>query len=346
MERKIKSLSWSKINTFLEYPKNFIKTYFEEEPFFETKEILFWKVFSAFTELNTYNFDEIFAHLSKDRNWNEIEIEEWKIKILKESFENIMENEEFLNNFSNWQFSLFPKYEEYLQEFIEFKPAVNWVYSICCLWYLDNAKDDLAVFREFKTGKKPWDQERANNHWQIDFYALLIEAKTGKLPQKAYLDWIETEENETWIYPTWRIETFEVEINKEKVEKFKAELPKIFDDMQKAYEKWLQDAEKNAEMEVEIFEDYRKLELEKKEIEEKQKILKEKINKKLEEKQLDNFKIEWVWNFYYMNKKSYTYDENIVNLEKTQKEELKKLKTEFEKNNEPTITKTLVCKID
>jgi hypothetical protein len=41
MEKLVKSLSWSKISTWLKNRKQFIKTYFEKEDFFETKEILF-----------------------------------------------------------------------------------------------------------------------------------------------------------------------------------------------------------------------------------------------------------------------------------------------------------------
>lgn len=340
MERKIKSLSWSKINTFLEYPKNFIKTYFEEEPFFETKEILFWKVMSAILELNSFDFEEILEHLSKDRNGEKKQLELWKIDILKKSFENIVNNENFSENLLNFQFNLFSEYEKYLQNFIDW---------ICCLGFIDNAKNDLTEFREFKTGKTPWTQDRAENHWQLYFYSILIEAETGKLPEKCYLDWIVTEEDEEWIIkPTWEIKTFEVKIEKRKITKMKKDLPKIFENMQKMYEKWLEDAEKNIEMETDIFEEYAELEAEKKILEEKIKVLKLEIDKKLKEKNLDSFKIEWVWNFYYTQRKSWEYDENILNKEREIKEKyekdfekIEKLKKEFEKNNEAKISESL-----
>ena len=129
----------------------------------------------------------------------------------------------------------------------------------------------------------------------------MIEAETGKLPEKAYLDRIITEEDEEWIIkPTGEIKTFEVKIDKEKVEKMKKDLPKIFDDMQKLYEKWLEDAEKNIEIDTDIFEKYSLLEAEKKELEEKIKFLKTEIDKKLREKNIDSFKIDGIWNFYYL----------------------------------------------
>lgn len=340
MERKIKSLSWSKINTFLEYPKNFIKTYFEEEPFFETKEILFWKTMSAILELNSFDLEEILEHISKDRNWEFKQLENWKISILSKSFENIVKNENFIENLMNFQFHLFPEYEKYLQNFIN---------NIYCLWFLDNAKKDLTEFREFKTGKTPWTQERAEEHGQITFYAILIEAETGKLPEKVYLDWIITEEDEEWIIkPTGEIKTFEVKIDKEKVEKMKKDLPKIFDDMQKLYEKWLEDAEKNIEIDTDIFEKYALLEAEKKELEEKIKFLKTEIDKKLKEKNIDSFKIDGIWNFYYIQRKSWAYDEKILEAENKVKvsfekkfEKIAEMKKEFEEKNDPKITESL-----
>ena len=345
MERKIKSLSWSKINTFLEYPKNFIKTYFEGEPFFETKEILFWKVMSAILELSSFDFEEILEHLSKNRNWEKIEIENWKIDILKKSFDNISENENFVENLMNFQFNLFPDYEKYLQKFIN---------NICCLGFIDNSKTDLTEFREFKTWKKEWNQDRAESHWQIYFYAILIEAETGKLPEKCYLDWIVTQEDEEGlIKPTWEIKTFEVKIDKKKVEKMKKDLPKIFDDMQKLYEKWLEDNEKNIEIETDIFEEYAELEAEKKTLEEKLRVLKWEIDEKLKEKNLDNFKLEWVWNFYYTQRKNWVYNEEILKAEEKLKvdfekkfEKITEMKKEFEEKNEPKISLSLAFRAE
>lgn len=354
MERKIKSLSWSKISSFLDFKNQFIKTYFEEEPFFETKEILFWKVMSAVLELNSFDFEEILSHLSKDRKGNEVPIEPWKIEIMRKSFENISQNEIFSENLINFQFNLFSEYEKYVQNFVEYKPAVDWVYTICCLWFLDNAKADLSVFREFKTWKKPWTQERADDHWQLYFYALLIESVTGKLPEKAYLDWIVTEDDEDWIVrPTGDIVTFEVKIKPEKVKELKDSLPWIFNDMQKAYEKWLQDAENNLEIETDIFEEYAEIEAEKKILEEKLKKLKSEINEKLKEKNLDSFKLEWVWSFYYTQRKSWIYDEKILKEEEKVKiafekkfEKIAEMKKEFEEKNEPIISSSLAFRAE
>ncbi len=353
MERKIKSLSWSKINSFENFRPQFIKSYFEEEPFFENKELLFWKIMSAILELNVFDFDEIINHLSKDRKWKKIELESWKIDILQKSYENISRNEEFCEKLMNWQFDLFPKYEEYLQEFIKVKP-IDWIFDIYCLWYLDNSNSDLSEFREFKTGKAEWTQNRADNHWQFYFYAMLIEAKTGKLPKKAYLDWIQTEDDEDWktIKPTWVIKTFEVEIKKEKVEELKNKLPIIFADIQKEYEKWINSQEWSLSISSEKVEKYAELERTKKEIEEKQKNLKKEIDEDMQKNKVDNFKLEWVWTFFYTARRKWDYSEEIKNKESEIEEEMKEkmkevieMKADFESKNEPEISLSLAFRL-
>jgi len=39
--RLVKSLSWSKVWSWQKSKKQFVKTYFDKAPFFETKEIIF-----------------------------------------------------------------------------------------------------------------------------------------------------------------------------------------------------------------------------------------------------------------------------------------------------------------
>jgi hypothetical protein len=72
----------------------------------------------------------------------------------------------------------------------------------------------------------------------------------------------------------------------------KKSLPKIFNDMQKAYEKWIEDNENKLEINEDIFEDYANLIKEKEELEEKIKKAKEKVDEELKNKNLDSHKIE------------------------------------------------------
>ena len=351
MERKIKSISWSKIHSFENYKQQFIKQYFEWEKFYETKEVIFWKVLWAIIELNTFETDEIITHLSKDRNGDYQEIEERVLKLIHTSIEKIAEDTWFCDNLIKWQFDLFPQYEEYIQSFVQ-TSLVEWVWSICCLWFIDNSSaidENLQSFREFKTGKTPWTQERANEHGQLYFYAMLIESKTGQLPKKAYLDWIITTENENGeIVPHWDIQTFEVEIKKEKVETLKKKLPIIFNQMQEEYEKWLDSQEWQINLNIENIEEYAALQRSINMAQERQKELKQEIDQDLQKNKVENYKLKWAGSFFYTQRKKWDYPEEITTKEAKITEETKEkmktvdqLKVKYEEKHEPQTTTSL-----
>ena len=68
-------------------------------------------------------------------------------------------------------------------------------------------------FREYKTGKVPWTQSKAEKHLQLKFYAMLIYLKYGVLLKETYLDWIETGQTSEGIKPTGHIESFKVPLS-------------------------------------------------------------------------------------------------------------------------------------
>lgn len=76
----------------------------------------------------------------------------------------------------------------------------------------DTAQDPPSEgLREYKTGKHPWTQKRADNHGQITLYALMVYNREKKLPQKIHLDWLETIEKNGEIELTGRIVSFETQ---------------------------------------------------------------------------------------------------------------------------------------
>lgn len=80
---------------------------------------------------------------------------------------------------------------------------------------MDSNEPDLSAFREYKTGKEPWDQDRVNGHGQLLMYASAIRALTGKVPTCG-LDWVETELLESGeLVFTGRVENFERELSHE-----------------------------------------------------------------------------------------------------------------------------------
>lgn len=69
---------------------------------------------------------------------------------------------------------------------------------------------DSGVFYEYKTGKTPWDRERAENHKQLDFYTLGYYEEFGHFP-KCMLVWLPTEDVDGAIRLTGDIHMFPVE---------------------------------------------------------------------------------------------------------------------------------------
>lgn len=100
-----------------------------------------------------------------------------------------------------------PKYEiaEYkLETILETEHG-----NIHLLGYLDRSRrDPVNGFREYKTGKAPWTQRKADSSGQLTLYNLMIYLKTGKLPLNVNLDWLQTAELEGRIYLTGEITTF------------------------------------------------------------------------------------------------------------------------------------------
>jgi hypothetical protein len=68
------------------------------------------------------------------------------------------------------------------------------VEGVPILGFIDSCHESFDEFREYKTGKHPWTQAKVQKHGQLVFYAVGIRAKTGEMPTKCTLDWIETAE--------------------------------------------------------------------------------------------------------------------------------------------------------
>lgn len=328
MEKLVKSLSWSKISMWLKNRKQFIKTYFEKEDFFETKEILFWKcLWKVIEEWEFENEDYIVLSCLEDFNW-EIILDKRKEKLLRQAFKNI---KKYADIFQDLQFDLLPVYEHKLQEFID---------GVCVLGYVDNTNKELTKIKEFKTWKKPWTQEDVDENGQLDIYCLLIYITKWYLPEDVELIWFETRDNEKWeIDLTWRIERFkyDVEKNKERILLWKEKIPEIFEVIQKEQLAWEKRKWKEDLFDKNLLHKLYELEIEKKSIELRQTELKEQIQKNLELNKLEDYKLEWVWSVFYTTRKKYEYSQEILDLEKNYKD----AKKEFEKKAKPEITKSL-----
>jgi hypothetical protein len=58
--------------------------------------------------------------------------------------------------------------------------------------YIDNICMHSLHYREQKTGRTPWTQNKVNKHLQFDIYSMLLEAQFGEVPDKHTLVWVKT----------------------------------------------------------------------------------------------------------------------------------------------------------
>lgn len=104
--------------------------------------------------------------------------------------------------------------------------------------YIDTYDPKTHNFREFKTGKKEWDQKRANEHGQLKMYALLLFIMYKVKPEnyKIHLDWIPTQDNGdfsiSFIEPI-EVHSFEVKLTMKDIVVFGAHIKNTYKQMQK-----------------------------------------------------------------------------------------------------------------
>ena len=128
----------------------------------------------------------------------------------------------------------------------------------------------------------------------------------------------------------------------------KKKVPKIFAEMQEAYETWIKSKDWEENLNEDIYEEYAWLESARKNIEVRQKELKKEIDKDMRKHDVTSFKKEWIWNFFYMARKKWIYPEDIVSKEETitsnYKQEMvsvNELKHSFEESHDPEISYNL-----
>lgn len=133
----------------------------------------------------------------------------------------------------------------------EFEIRCN-VLEVPILSYLDSYDSKNNVFREYKTGKVPWDQPRVQKHDQLTFYATALKYKTGNMPAYCDLDWIETRENtinptdfwregEHMIDVTGRILTFHREFDYREIERMEELITRYANQISEAYIKFIEE---------------------------------------------------------------------------------------------------------
>lgn len=91
---------------------------------------------------------------------------------------------------NNPLYDFIPRYNtfEYPQNV---KPAVNFeVEGVIVKAYIDQLQLPDICFREQKTGRTPWTQNKVNKHIQLDIYSMLLEEHFGTVQDDTELLWV------------------------------------------------------------------------------------------------------------------------------------------------------------
>lgn len=146
--------------------------------------------------------------------------------------------------------TLLPELETY--DTPEHKIELKIKHIVPCLSFLDSYDSKRNVFREYKTGKIPWNKSKVQKHDQLVFYATMLKWSTGKTPEYCDLDWIETieqnnEPTDFWredgkiITVTGRIISFHREFDEREIERMENLIEKTAWDISDAYQDYLSD---------------------------------------------------------------------------------------------------------
>jgi hypothetical protein len=97
------------------------------------------------------------------------------------------------------------------------------------------------AFREYKTGTYPWTQYKADKHFQIYFYQLLIYLKYNITLKEAWLDWMPTtKESDGTVVFNGNIKSFKVELSTKTLIDTMVYVQKIAQEIHNDYKEYLE----------------------------------------------------------------------------------------------------------
>ena len=118
------------------------------------------------------------------------------------------------------------------------------------LMFLDKMREELNVFREYKTGKIAWDKAKVQKHEQLVVYAVGRRAETGKMPEYCDLDWLETSEksedtDDFWakvdkkLRLTGKVKSFHREFDERELDRMEEKIVRVATEISIAYQAFL-----------------------------------------------------------------------------------------------------------
>lgn len=125
------------------------------------------------------------------------------------------------------------------------------VAGVPVLSFIDSYDEKTNWFRDTKTGKIPWTKAKVQKHDQLLFYATTLKWKTGRMPERCFLDWIETREQVTEYGDFWdskkelnvtgKIITFEREFDEREILRMEQLIIRSANEISEAYRKYIEE---------------------------------------------------------------------------------------------------------
>ena len=193
----------------------------------------------------------------------------------------------------------------------------NTFQDIPLISYLDSADNNLNLIGEDKTGKKPWNQKRVENHEQLHFYSFQVLLKTGELPKKIFLNWFETCDFENKIKLTGKVKTFEFIPNKNRTDIIADKILQYTKEISDYYKKFQNEKIRN--LNIQHLKKYAETKKQISELEEQLKDLSAQISKDLQKNNIEKYDSEF-GKFTFQYRKTFKFSDEIKNLEKILKE--------------------------
>lgn len=220
---------------------------------------------------------------------------------------------------------------------MELTANIDWVE---CLGKVDSISDDFSCVVEYKTSVREWTQEKADNHGQCAFLAMLVQAKTQKIPLIS-LVYIPTAVNGGKITQDGAISEFQVVITQDKIDDIIARIKKARTEIDNAYETWVSMKEQG--LWLEKFLRIRELQEEIEKLEEEKELLVSEVKEMLTDWDLKTIDVDGVGKFSLVSQKRYKYPDNeLYNTAKQAFDIVKKnIEKELDKNGSFTETVSL-----
>lgn len=178
------------------------------------------------------------------------------------------------------------------------------LYSLIGYFDTSNRTFDLVI--DYKTGGKPWDQERAENHKQLHLYALMVKERHSVTPRVG-IEWAETTTDlkANLVQLTGRVEKFYYRPTPAQLDQARAWIDETAHDISRHYEAWI-----GKDFDAYIFDQYAEVQAQLAHYKALEKRLKDEYTEMMQKYNLTRFEVEG-GSFSTYERKSWKYSPEV-----------------------------------